>query len=352
MEKDICAKEFFSDGARYADIINGLGCGGRQAVTEDDLQEMDSQTGIFRLRGPAKKTGRKRKNTQYRDLLRRTAFGMNFAVIGIENQEELDYALPLRIMRYDVLEYTAQAAAVYKKLRRQKRGLRSGEYMYGFAQDSRLHPVITFVLYFGEKEWDGAKDLHSIIDFTGIPEELRGMVQDYRIHLVEVRKLEDTSVFKTDVRQVFDFIRCSADPGKLEQLVASDAAYQDMDEDAYDMAAQYSRAAENMMQVKDYYKQGGQVNMADAITELRRMSKEEGIEQGLARGRAQGIEQGLARGRAQGIEQGLARGRAENARETARTMLKKGYADEEILDILKMDKAELDRIREEMMEMV
>jgi hypothetical protein len=141
---------------------------------------------------------------------------------------------------------------------------------------------------------------------------------------VEVRKLEDTSVFKTDVRQVFDFIRCSADPGKLEQLVASDVAYQDMDEDAYDMAAQYSIAAENMMQVKDYYKHGGQVNMADAITELRRMSKEEGIEQGLARGRA----------------------------ETARTMLKKGYADEEIIDILKMDKAELDRLRKEMMEVV
>jgi uncharacterized protein YjcR len=30
MEKDICAKEFFSDGARYADIINGLGCSGRR----------------------------------------------------------------------------------------------------------------------------------------------------------------------------------------------------------------------------------------------------------------------------------------------------------------------------------
>jgi SOS response regulatory protein OraA/RecX len=63
--------------------------------------------------------------------------------------------------------------------------------------------------------------------------------------------------------------------------------------------------------------------MADAITELRRMSKEEGIEQG----------------------------RAENARETARAMLERGYADEEILDILKMDKAELDKIREEMMQM-
>jgi hypothetical protein len=50
----------------------------------------------------------------------------------------------------------------------------------------------------------------------------------------------------------------------------------------------------------------------------------------------------------EGIEQGLARGRAE----TARTMLEKGYSDEEILDILKMDKADLDRLRKEIMQMV
>jgi hypothetical protein len=55
--------------------------------------------------------------------------------------------------------------------------------------------------------------------------------------------------------------------------------------------------------------------------------------------------------REEGIEEGLARGRAENARETARAMLERGYADEEITDILKMDKAELDKIREEMMQM-
>ncbi len=37
--------------------------------------------------------------------------------------------------------------------------------------------------------------------------------------------------------------------------------------------------------------------------------RDEGIEQGLARGRVQGIEQGLAQGRVQGIEQGLEQGR-------------------------------------------
>ena len=48
MERDIGWKRFFSDDERYADVINGLGCNGRQVVNEGDLQELDTQTG-FRI---------------------------------------------------------------------------------------------------------------------------------------------------------------------------------------------------------------------------------------------------------------------------------------------------------------
>jgi hypothetical protein len=255
-----------------------------------------------------------------RDLLRRTAFGMNFAIIGIENQETLDRSMPLRIMNYDVLEYTAQAAAMRKKLRRQTKGLEPGEYMYGFAGESRLYPVITFVLYFGEEEWSGARDLHSMIDFADIPEELRAMVQNYKIQLIEVRKLEDTSVFKTDVRQVFDFIRCSGDPDRLQQLVEGDDAYQDMDEDAYDMAAQYSKDAEDVIKIKDYYKKEARVNMGGAISEL------------------------IERGRLKGVEQGR--------NDTIRKLLSKGYTCEEIAGMLDMDQSEVEKLRSDALQTV
>ena len=32
MEMDVCWKEYFRDDARYADVINGIGCGGQQLV--------------------------------------------------------------------------------------------------------------------------------------------------------------------------------------------------------------------------------------------------------------------------------------------------------------------------------
>ena len=58
--------------------------------------------------------GRKQK-AKYRDLIRKVAFGVNFAVIGIENQEEVHYLMPIRVMSYDAAEYERQASVIKKK---------------------------------------------------------------------------------------------------------------------------------------------------------------------------------------------------------------------------------------------
>lgn len=44
-------------------------------------------------------------------------------------------------------------------------------------------------------------ELQEMLDFADIPERLQKMTPDYRINLIEIRKIEDTSVFRTDVRQ-------------------------------------------------------------------------------------------------------------------------------------------------------
>ncbi|MBQ2986510.1 MAG: hypothetical protein IJE23_03410 [Tyzzerella sp.] len=143
----------------------------------------------------------------------------------------------------------------------------AGEYLYGFRKSDRLYPAATFILYSGSKPWDGPKSLHEILDFTDIPETLREMVADYKINLVEIRKLEDTSVFKTDVRQVFDFIRCSNDKNALKNLVETDDYYKNMEEDAFDVAVQYTNATE-LIEAKEYYEKEGMVDMCKALTEL------------------------------------------------------------------------------------
>lgn len=294
------------------DVINGIGCNGKQVVKKEDLQELDTQTGFsggskFIRRLPFWKKGK----IKVRDCLRKVAFGMNFAIIGIENQETIDYSIPLRNMSYDVDAYERQAVRIRKEVRKNRTGLSAGEYLYGFRKNSKMYPTVTYVLYSGTKPWDGPRTLHDILDFTDIPNELREQVENYKIHLVEIRKLKDTSVFKTDVRQVFEFIRCSNDKKALKELVKTDDYYKNMEEDAFDVGVQYTNATE-LIEAKEYYEKEGAVDMCKALTEL--------------------------------IEDGRNEGREEKLKELVEKKVKKGFSISEIADMLEESEETIENI--------
>lgn len=285
MQQDLLLKCYFSDNERYADLINGLGFGGRQVVKASDLTELDSQTGQYER--AVSRSGTVYGKTRNRDLIRKTAFGVNFAVIGIENQEQVHYLMPLRIMTYDSGEYQRQAAQIKRRVHKQS-GITNAEYLSGFTKDSKLYPCVTFVLFYGE-EWDGSHDLHGILDFADIPAELRGLVSNYSINVIEIRKLESTDNFHTDLKQVFDFIRFSKDKQKLKELVENDSTYQEMEESAYDVAVAFS-GAEELVDIKKNYKKERNVNMCQALKEMLQDERDEGRVEGRIEGRKEVME--------------------------------------------------------------
>lgn len=204
-------------------------------------QEMDTQTGFWGQTTGARKhryIGKHTYGIKIRDLVRKTVFGINFAVIGIENQNNIDYTFPVRAMSYDVGEYERQLKGIRRRLRRKGKDgqhLTAAEYLCGFQKDIRLYPVVTFVLYYGKDEWDAATDLHGMLDF----------------------------------------IRCSKYDESMRQLMTKDPEYGKMEEDAYNMAAAYT-GSENLLAVKDDYIEGGRVNMCKAIDDLILKGKQEG----------------------------------------------------------------------------
>ena len=300
MANDEIWKVFFSDAARYADLINGLGFSGRQVVKPQDVKERDGQVVFFRS-GFLRKAGNRRfgaSGTYTRDMVRKVIFGTGFAVVGVENQETVDYSIPLRILLYDAGEYERQATEIRRTVRnlmRKENGggsLSAGEFLYRFRRQDKLKPVITLLLYCGKEEWKGPQSLHDMIDFQGIPQELRAAVPDYPIHLVEIRKLENTDVFRTDIKQVFDFIRCAQDGEQLKQLVEEEEGYGRMAEDAFDVAVAYTKSVELAGQKEEYRGKEG-INMCKAIQDLMESSRHEGMEQGMEQGIEKGIEQGM-----------------------------------------------------------
>jgi len=270
MERDLCEKRFFSDEERFSDLFNGIIFRGERILKPEELMELDTQNGMWRRPVYSSKT----KNGA-RDLVRRTAMGMNFVICGLENQEIVDYGSPLRILGYDVSEYERQAALIRKQIRDNISGRQysKGEYLYGFARDSKLQPTITLMLYYGEN-WDGPRDLYGMIDFTDIPEKMKQFIPNYRLNLVDIRSLADTTVFQTDVKQVFDFIRYSKKKDALEKLIETDPYYKNMKDDAYDMVSFYT-SADMLIAKKKEYKEGAGYNMCKALDDIYEAGREE-----------------------------------------------------------------------------
>ena len=274
---DISDKKFFSDDERYADLINGLICQGRPVVRKEDLQDLDTQTGIWN--DPAIHKSKNRRRVKLRDLVKKASFGINFLVIG---------------MTYEAGEYERQAAMIRRAVRNADIKQNPGEYLYSFSKESHLHPSIIIVLYYGELPWDGSVDLHGMIDFSGIPEEFHPLIQNYRIHLVDVRHLQNTDVFKTDIRQVFDFIRYSDDKTYLKKLLNT-SEYQMLDKDAYEMIATHTSMS-TLLEPRMMQTRGGKINMCKAIDIWLAEREAKGISQGISQGLSQGLSQGISQG--------------------------------------------------------
>lgn len=108
------------------------------------------------------------------------------ALLGLENQSDIDDDMPLRIMGYD-------GAAYRHELHADEDG-----------KPKIRYPVVTFVLYFGyKKRW--TKPLR-LTDCFDIPEKLRPFVSDYPINVIEVAWLPDETIrmFQSDFKVVAD----------------------------------------------------------------------------------------------------------------------------------------------------
>ncbi len=111
-------------------------------------------------------------------------FDVKFALIGLGNQANIHYAMPIRVMEYDANTYYNQWSKLQKHYAKTKE-LTGDEYLSGMKRTDRFYPVITIGLYYGEKPWDGSKSLIELLD---IPEQLQNFVNDYKMNLIEVRK--------------------------------------------------------------------------------------------------------------------------------------------------------------------
>lgn len=210
---DNALQEYWEDEEKFADLFNAMLFGGEKVILPEQLTEADTRKNAT-VRKNAGKT--KEKAPLYRDLVKVAKInkesGVELVILGLENQEHIHYAMPMRVMGYDYSEYKKQHRRLAKKYTKNRKGLSDDEFLSKMKRTDRLHPVITIVIYYGEKAWDGAKTLHEMLD---ISEELKPYVNDYKMHLIEARN-NNLPLSHPDNRVLFQLCSIILDENKTD----------------------------------------------------------------------------------------------------------------------------------------
>ncbi len=310
-EKDITVKNYLKDNRRFADVINTYQFHGRQVIHPSDIYERDpvknmpkeGSSHMERMHQEydiAKRTPSQKKSIEVRgDLSREVAFQMNAVIVTIEEQTDIHYAMPLRVMVEDSANYHEQWSVI-KAMHRENDDLKgNAEYLSGFSKEDRLTPVYTIVMYFGSKPWDGPRCLKDILDLRGMPQEIIDVVADYPLHILEVRRYENYELFQTDLRLVFGFLQRDQDEKALGEFIEENRAeFSKLAEDTYDMIGQFSND-KRLMKRKLMFKkkEGAEVDMCKALEDMCETSRAEGRKEGRKEGELIGQEIGQKHGK-------------------------------------------------------
>ena len=187
-QKDISEKTLEAYNDVFADIVNVLLFKGKPLVKEDKLEEA-SPVSYF-------KTDNGKLHEETRDVAKYWIQNhrVRLALLGLENQTRDDPYMALRTIAYDGASYKQQLTEL----------LSESDTKLSEKQVFLPYPVVTIVLYFGNKRWRKPKSLLKTLE---VPPELRHYINDYRINLFEISFLSEKQInmFKSDFKIVADY---------------------------------------------------------------------------------------------------------------------------------------------------
>ena len=249
---DVILKAFWRDNDRFADLFNATVFEGNQVLRPEMLQEADTDvSGTIRTASYDEIS-----LNRNRDVIKKTAMGVEFAILAVESQMKIHYATPLRTMLYDGLGYQKEYSEIAKRNKEktresrgeseqnkkdkqtenltmeqdtilsgqsavsksghtkqdtvigkenQKQRMTSDEFLSGMRKEDRLHPIITIVVCYSEDIWDGPVCLKDMI--VDMPEQIEKVFSDYKMNLVQIRDSGQYTFYNEDVKNLFEVSR-------------------------------------------------------------------------------------------------------------------------------------------------
>lgn len=270
-KKDTVTKDYMSEPQYFADAFNYYLFQGKKVIEPEKLSEMDPTEIAIIFDGENKEVVQK-----IRDVLKECILmeddKVAYLILGIENHSEIHYAVSVKNMIYDALNYGKQVSEIEKEHRKNKVLKSRKEFLSGLKKTDKLKPVITLTIYFGADEWDAPRCLKEMFD--NIEPQILQYVADYKLNLIIPREIKDFSKFTTDFGKVMKFISVSKSKEEYAKL-KDDKMFESVNKETVQMINACTGANIKIPEGEE------KVNMCEAARLLREEDIASGIQQGI-----------------------------------------------------------------------
>ncbi len=277
IKPDVIFKDFWRENDRFASLFNTVVFGGKEVIKPEELSELDTDVSNVIELGEYKET-----LTRARDVIKRAAYGVDFVIMGIENQTRVHYGMPLRVMLYDSLGYLKECRELARQHQKDGDKATPDEFLSGLHRDDRLHPIISIVIYYNEKPWDGPKSLKDLV--VEMPEEIDRAFSNYQMNLLQVGESERYHFNNEDVQDVFETAR-HIYKGEFDQVKTMFGNRNVKS----DVGAMIGVMTDSNLIIERAYESKGGMNMCTALEKLKETGREEGRVEGRAEGKREMI---------------------------------------------------------------
>ena len=236
---DAVTKQYMKENTVFADAFNFLLYNGENVILPQTLRELDTAEVVIPFTVDDKGKKQAQAVQKYRDILKMTTVMTDdkatYVLFGVVAQTDIHYAMPVRNVIYDALQYGRQVTEVSKRNRKN-----SGQTM-------------------------------AVTD--------KGLLQhipDYRIKLIDPAGIDSDEMdkFHTSLREVLSYIKYSKDADKLAEYMNHNQRMEHLEVGAAQVIKEVTNTKFQIPKGME------EVNMCEAIEVLMKRRETEGITQG------------------------------------------------------------------------
>ena len=236
---DAVTKQYMKENTVFADAFNFLLYNEENVIQPQTLRELDTAEVVIPFTVDDKGKKQAQAVQKYRDIWKMTTVMTDdkaaYVLFGVEAQPDIHYAMPVRNVIYDALQYGRQVTEISKRNRKN-----SGQTM-------------------------------AVTD--------KGLLQhipDYRIKLIDPAGIDSDEVdkFHTSLREVLSYIKYSKDADKLAEYMNHNQRMEHLEVGAAQVIKEVTNTKFQIPKGME------EVNMCEAIEVLMKRSETEGITQG------------------------------------------------------------------------